>query len=76
VTGAGRAFSNQLLAAEQTVTRLELEYVMAMVPARWSPAAIIEAMERPVPEVASDKGSGPAGHSGARVSGSEKSAQA
>lgn len=46
--GAGLAFSSQLLAQEMAVTRLEFEYLMAMVPNPWSPAAIIEAMEGPV----------------------------
>ena len=45
--GHGRAYENQLRAAEQTVTRLEAEYVNAMIPNPWSPAAIIEAMEGP-----------------------------
>ena len=45
--GAGRAYSAQLQAQRDTVTRLELEYVQAMIPTPWCPAAIIEAMEGP-----------------------------
>jgi hypothetical protein len=43
--GHALAYSAQLQAQRDTVTRLELEYVMAMIPNPWGPAAIIEAME-------------------------------
>lgn len=43
--GHALAYSAQLQAQRDTVTRLELEYVQAMIPNPWGPAAIIEAME-------------------------------
>jgi hypothetical protein len=56
-TAHGLAYTAQLQAQRDTVTRLELEYVQAMIPNPWSPAAIIEAMESPrgqVPSPATD----------------------
>jgi hypothetical protein len=47
--GAGLAFSNQQLAQETALARLEAEYVQAMIPV-WGPAAIISKMEAPPPE--------------------------
>lgn len=46
--GAARAYGNQLLAQEQTVTRLENELLLALLAAgTWSAAAIIERMTAP-----------------------------
>lgn len=42
--GAGLAFEGQLRGQYTALHRLELEYVNAMVPNPWSPAAIIERM--------------------------------
>jgi len=42
--GAGLAYSNQLLAQETALQRLQAEYVQAMLPV-WGATAIIEAME-------------------------------
>jgi hypothetical protein len=44
----GRAFENQLNARRADVARLESEYLNAMLAERqWTPAGIIERMERP-----------------------------
>lgn len=65
---AGAAHGANIRNLYATIERLENEYLQAMLAERqWTASAIIEAMQRPRPEVSDDEESGEAPDSGARI---------